>query len=190
MLGPVIDFVKIKGTWREIADAARTTVNKEPGTGEPSSDWKRRILIAEHSPIRKLKLSWKWKDLMYWVSTHFVRHSKFAEHFISTQRDDRTGEDRNNKPQGALVSHEVDTNAQEIINISRKRLCNQAHQETREVWKLFLESIKDKEPELYSVCVPECIYRGFCPEMKSCNYHKSAKYKERLLEYRKGINDE
>ncbi len=33
--------IGIKGTWREIANAARTTINKESGYGEPSSSWKR-----------------------------------------------------------------------------------------------------------------------------------------------------
>lgn len=69
-----IDFLKTKGTWRDVADSARTTINKESGTKEPSSSWKRRMLIAEHSPIRQIQIKMKWYDLPYWVSTHFVRH--------------------------------------------------------------------------------------------------------------------
>ena len=49
-----IRFLKVVGTWRDVADAARTTVRKDGGSGEPSSKWKKRILLAEHSPIRKL----------------------------------------------------------------------------------------------------------------------------------------
>lgn len=89
-----------------------------------------------------------------------------------------------------MVNHECEGNAQAIINISRKRLCNCASPETREAWKLFLdEVVKPNEPELYSVCVKECIYRGFCPEFKSCGYHKTEAYKKELQEYRKGINE-
>ncbi|MGN0832773.1 MAG: hypothetical protein ACI4RD_03885 [Kiritimatiellia bacterium] len=61
-----IKFLKVKGTWREVADAARTTIRQEEGTKEPRSSWKKRILLAEHSPIRKLCFNWKWLDLPYW----------------------------------------------------------------------------------------------------------------------------
>jgi hypothetical protein len=60
----------IKGTWREIADAARTTIHMEGGTKEPSSKWKKNILLAEHSPIRKLHIDWKWYGLKSWISVH------------------------------------------------------------------------------------------------------------------------
>ena len=183
-----VKLKSITGTWRDVADSARTTINKEEGIKEPSSDWKRKILLAEHSPIRKLHISWKWYDLLSWVSVHFVRHKIGIEHFVRTQRTDRTGIDRNDILQGALVEHECEADAQALINISRKRLCFQASKETREAWLSVLESIKDKEPELYRCCVPECVYRGFCPEMKSCKYYESNDYKEYLKEYRGGIN--
>ena len=81
-----IKFLKVKGTWREVADAARTTIRREEGEGEPSSKWKKRILLAEHSPVRKLCFNWKWVDLPYWVSVHFVRHKFGIEHFVSAKR--------------------------------------------------------------------------------------------------------
>ena len=114
--------LEFKSTWREVADAARTTVNMDEGTGEPASSWKKKILLAEHSPIRQMIIKWKWTDLPYWVSVHFVRHKIGIEHFVSTQRSDRTGVNRENKEQSAAVSHECIANAQAVINISRKRL--------------------------------------------------------------------
>lgn len=107
------------------------------------------------------------------------------EKYISTQRNDRTGIDRDKLPQDSLVDMELDLNAQALINISRKRLCNQAHKETKTVWQAILNAIKDEMPMLYSVCVPECIYRGFCPEMRCCGYCNTEEYKKRLAEYRK-----
>ena len=184
-----VDLKSIKGTWREVADSARTTINMTEGTKEPSSKWKRNILLAEHSPIRKIHISWKWYDLLSWVSIHFVRHKYGIEHFVRSQRTDRSGIDRNTLTQSELIEHECEANAQAMINISRKRLCSQASKETKEAWREVLKSIKDKEPELYSVCVPECIYRGFCPEMKSCGYYKTSEFKRRLYTYRKGINE-
>ena len=42
------NLLSIKGTWREVADAARTTIGLEAGAGEPSSSWKSRVILAEH----------------------------------------------------------------------------------------------------------------------------------------------
>ena len=186
-----VSFLGVKGTWREIADAARTTIGQEGGDKEPSSNWKRRILLAEHSPIRQLLIKWKWNDLKYWVSVHLVRHKLGIEHWVKSQRPDRltgTQVNRDDAPQSTLINHEIEANAQAVINISRKRLCNMAMPETREAWMTGLESMKESEPEVYDVCVPECIYRGHCYEYTSCGYHKTEAYKIRLAEYREGIN--
>lgn len=180
-------LLKIKGTWREVANSARVTINKEAGIGEPSSKWKKRMLLSEHSPIRQLLINIKWYELKSWVSVHLVRHKYGIEHWIRTQRSDRTGINRDLLPQGSTVEHEILASSQAIINISRKRLCNCAAKETREAWQAALESIEDTEPELYSVCVPDCIYRGWCYEYKSCGYYKSKDYKEDLDRYRNVI---
>jgi len=174
-----------KGNWREVADAARTTIGMEAGSGEPSSEWKRRILKAEHSPIRLLKFKWQWVDLKSWISVHFVRHKFGIEHFVRSQRNDRQDEyDRDSAPQSTLITHEAEANAQAIINISRKRLCGQSHAETASAWIEFLETvIKPNEPELYDVCVRECIYRGTCTEMESCGYDMSTDYLREVERY-------
>ena len=183
-----IELLGIKGTWRQVANAARTTIGLDAGQGEPSSQWKRRLLLAEHSPVRKIIINWKWYDLLWWVQTHFTRHKFGVEWFVQTSRSDRTGVDRTSLAHSSPVDVEGEANAQAIINISRKRLCNQASKETKEAWKAFLESIKEIEPELYAVCVPDCIYRGWCYEYNSCKYHFAEDYKERLAQYRENIN--
>ncbi len=177
-------FFKAFATWRDVADAARTTIRRESGDKEPSSKWKKRILLAEHSPIRLLAFRWKWTNLKYWVSVHFVRHKIGIEHFVSTQRTDRTGVDRDSAPQAALVDHECLVNAQTLMTISRKRLCAQASAETRAAWKLVLDEVQKSEPELYSCCVPECVYRGFCPEFKSCGYADTPAFRSVVEAYR------
>lgn len=183
-----VNLLDVKGTWRSIADAARTTIGMDAGDGEPSASWKRRILLAEHSPIRKLHISWVWQDIKSWVSVHFVRHKFGIEHWVQSQRTDRTGVDRNKLPQSTLVNHECEANAQAIINISRKRLCNQASVDTQFAWMKFLSELKNIQPELFSVCVPDCVYRGWCYEYKSCGYHLTDEFNEKLNEYRKNIN--
>lgn len=177
-------FLKVKGSWREVADAARTTIRQGEGTGEPGPRWKKRILLAEHSPIRKLCFGWKWLDLPYWVSVHLVRHKYGIEHFVSTQRTDRTGQDRASARQDAPVMHECFANAQSVMFISRRRLCAQASPETRAAWKQVVDAIAEKEPEVAACCVPECVYRGFCPEFKSCGFAKTKAFEDALREYR------
>lgn len=172
------------GTWRDVADAARTTVGKEDGEGEPSSLWKTRMLLAEHSPIRFLSYSILWEGIKSWISVHIVRHKFGIEHFVRSQRTDRTGVDRNSLPQDSLVDHRILVNAQALITISRKRLCRQASPETQEAWKKALETIKDTDPELFEVCVPDCIYRGWCFELNPCGYCGGLNYTERLRKYR------
>lgn len=189
-----VKFLGVKGTWREIANSANTTINKEEGEREPSSRWKLRILRSEHSPIRQLIIKWKWYDLKRWVSDHFVRHKFGIEHWVKTDRSDRTGINRDELSQSSYTIHESEANAQAIINISRKRLCNCASQETREAWRIFLETLKDIEPELYRSCVRECVYRnGFCPEFNTCKYNKTEEFEKELTTYIEGfekqIND-
>ena len=173
MKAEILNYVD---NWQAVKNAAMNTVGKETGK-YPDSDWKNRILLAEHSPIRLLTFTVRITDLPYWVSVHLVRHKIGVEHFVKTQRSDRTGVDRSDLPQGALVNHTMQINAQALINVSRKRLCTQASQETREAWKEVIEAIRPNEPELAGVCVRECVYRGFCPEMVSCGYCESEAYR-------------
>jgi hypothetical protein len=39
--------------WKKIKSACMTTISKEAGDKEPSHEWKRRLILAEHSPIRR-----------------------------------------------------------------------------------------------------------------------------------------
>lgn len=162
--------------WQAVKNAAMNTIGKTGGT-YPASEWKKAILMAEHSPIRLLVLTIQLTDIPYWVSVHLTRHHIGIEHFVSTQRTDRTGIDRNELPQDAPVNHRIIVNAQALINISRKRLCAQASPETKWVWSAVIDAVREAEPELADVCVPECVYRGFCPEMHPCGYAGTAAFR-------------
>lgn len=183
------EFMEKKGSWRDVADCANVTIHKEEGTNEPSSRWKRRMAMCEHSPIRQLAFDFKWTDLPSWVSVHFVRHKIGIEHWVRSQRTDRTGEDRTKLPQDNPVEHRIEVNAQALINISRKRLCRCASPETREAWQAVLDALKPIEPELVSACVPDCVYRGWCYEYKTCGWFRTEAFTKRLEEYRAGINE-
>lgn len=183
-----VDKFKHNDNWQDIKNATMNTIGKSTGL-YPDSDWKRRLILSEHSPIRKMRFSWRWVNIKYWVSVHLTRHWLGITHFVKTQRTDRTGIDRNKLLQCALVNHEVDANAQALINISRKRLCNCASPETREAWQSVKQEIANVEPELARCMVPDCVYRGHCYEMFSCGFHKTEEFKKQLAEYRGGINE-
>lgn len=181
-----IDIFKHEDNWQDVKDSTMNTIGKTTGK-YPTSEWKRKLIMAEHSPIRRIKFYWRWVDLFYWVSVHFVRHKIGIEHWVSTQRTDRTDVNRNEKLQNAPVTHACEADAQALINISRKRLCNCASPETRQAWQAVKDEVAKVEPELASCMVRECVYRGFCPEMYSCEYVKTEQYKKELDAYRKGF---
>lgn len=183
-----VENLKKFTNWQEIKDTTMNTVGKDSGK-LPDSNWKRRLLISEHSPIRRLKFYWRWVNIKYWVSVHLVRHKIGIEHWVSTQRTDRTGMNRDQLPQNSLVKHACEADAQAMINISRKRLCFCASPETRKAWEAVKEEVDKVEPELASCMVKECVYRGFCPEMFPCGYSDTIQFQKELAEYRKGINN-
>lgn len=179
-------------SWERVLNAARRTIGKQPLDKEPTDSWKAKMLLAEHSPIRLLEYDWSWNDIKQWVTAHLVRHHEGCEKFVHTQRGDRRKiledygvETRDELPQGALNDMDMTANAQALINISRKRLCSCASKETREAWQQVKAAIAEIDPVMASKMVPECVYRGFCPEfMNPCGYSKTEKYKKDLEIYR------
>ena len=184
-------FECILPNWIRVVNAARRTVGKKPIDHEPSDKFKRKILLAEHSPIRLLEYDFTWDDIRQWVSVHLVRHHVGCEKFVHSQRGDRRDMSeynvvsRDDLPQGALNDMDMTCNAQSFINISRKRLCyGAASKETREAWELVIEYLKEFDPILAEKCVPECVYRNFCPEFdKCCGYCNTDAYKRRVVYY-------
>lgn len=158
----------ISNAWKRIKNHCRTTVNKQFTDNEPTEQFKKKILISEHSPIRLLEIDWSWEKIKYWVSTEWSRH-KF-EKFITSQRDDRMIDEipRDKKQQDALVNYDGYANAQNTIDSWRKRLCYQATPEARQLAEEFKIELHNIEPEWSNVLVPNCVYRCGCPEFSMC----------------------
>lgn len=158
--------------WRRVKNHCRTTDNKDFTEKEPTEEFKRKLLISEHTPIRLLEFDWSWRGIPYWVSTEWSRH-KF-EKFISTQRDDRLIDDlpRAEKPQGAPVNFDGYANMQNLIDAWRKRLCYHATPEARRLAEDFKHTLHEAAPLEADVLVPNCVYRGGCPEFTSCGFYK------------------
>lgn len=155
--------------WQWVKTCTLNTVGKT-STKAPTDEWKAKLIKSEHSPIRELWFGIKM-EIPYWVSVHFVRHHIGVNHYVQTQRDDRTDDDtpRAEKPQGEMVSHIMSINAQELINMAHKRLCRQASKETREVMQAIVKEVIAKVPQMKDVLVPLCVYRGGrCTEFFPC----------------------
>ena len=164
-------IIKVKGDWEEVVNDCRSTVGKSELGREPSTSFKRAILIAEHSPIRDIVIKWRWPDIKYWITGHWARHR--WEKYIRSQRTDRTGVPRDELPQSAPVVFVGEATSQHLIDTMRKRLCFQADPETREYAVDLKNSIHTIQPELADVLVPNCVYRCGCPELCHCGHWDS-----------------
>ena len=152
--------------WMEVKRRALVTVGKTPVT-EPNKEWMKAILKARHSPIRYLHFSF-YIECPYWVSVHLVRHVH-AQPYVKSQRNDRQSDyDRTKSPQDEQVCMIWDMNAEELITIANKRLCNQASKETRELVREMCKLVNGSNPEFLYELVPMCIREGRCHEMFPC----------------------
>jgi hypothetical protein len=167
--------VKVKITkvtsWKDVLNAARFTKRKEPLDKEPSDNFKRDIIRAEHSPLRCLMFNIDFYDIPYYVSVHLVRHVH-SQPFVSTSRPDsnKKAAPRDEQKKADPVNMRLFLNAQEIINISKVRLCTHAEKETRNIWQQVVNELYKQESLLATACVPSCIYRNMCPELNCCGY--------------------
>lgn len=149
---------------------------------------------------------------MQFVGVHLIRHPYLLP-FVHSQRIDRDQaeeikrvtkklmtvleddikndpdfNERHILPQGTPNDHDFYLNAQTFVNISRKRLCSCASKETRKVWQLVKDVMKEVDPAVYHCMVRQCVYRGVCTEMHpACEYWKTDVFQKELHEYRLGI---
>ena len=154
--------------WMSVKRRALVTIGKEPVTS-PTLEWKASILEARHSPIRRLHFAFLFEGIPYSKSVHFCRH-KHAEPFVKSQRNDRQQSyNRDEAPQNAPVNMILDVNAEELMIIANKRLCNQADEETRSITREMAALVVQRYPEFDGLLVPMCMYHGgTCHEMKPC----------------------
>ena len=162
--------------WMLCKKCTLNTVGKD-STKLPTDEWKHKLLLSEHSPIRTLNFCIKMM-IPYYVSVHFCRHFTGVTHFVQSQRNDRQNNyDRTKAPQDAMVSHIMYVNAQELMFMSRRRLCMQADPLTRKVMKEICIQVVELCPEFNDTLEPMCVYRGGrCTEFNCCGFNET--YKE------------
>lgn len=184
-----VEVRDIGADYRYVADRARTTIGLDEGDKDIRDEYMYKMYRCEHTPIRCRRFLVSFINLPYSIAMHFVRHNQGVIPFVSTGRDDRVNvdevptRDRDNIP----VRLDMECNAQALINISRKRLCKQAHRNTIKAWQEVCKLVREIDMPLYANLVPDCVYRGMCYEFKTCGYDKTDKYKQDLVKHR--IND-
>lgn len=171
------EILKIKGDWQDVMNDCRASVKKPPLMREPSTEFKKNLLISEHSPLRGLWIRFQWLDLPYWVAMHWKTH--IWPGIVNTQRSDRQQEyDRNAARQDKPINFYGEMNPQHAIDTMRKRLCYQASDLTRQYAEDFKRALREIEPEIANVLVPNCVYRCGCPEKgistKKCEWYEKA----------------
>ena len=154
--------------WLGVKERALVTVGKH-AVNPPTGEWKHAILKARHSPIRYLTYSFYLEGIPSWVSVHLVRHHAGCQPYVRSQRNDRQSEyDRNKAPQDAPVDMIWDLNAEALMVLANKRLCNQASTETRAVVREMCQLAVQATPELDGLLVPMCERIHTCEEMHPC----------------------
>lgn len=176
-------------SWTDVLNAARFTQRLPLKSGEPSVKWKKKIIKAEHSPLRCLMFNIDFYDIPNYTMVHLVRHIH-AQPFVSTSRPDIDGKQlpREKQRKTDPVNMRLFLNAQEIINISKVRLCNKAEDKTREIWREVIKELRKTEPELANACVPNCLSKSYCPEFKTCGFADSELFILKLHDFHNSLN--
>ena len=172
-----IELVKAptKEDFKWMKQCAVGTIGKEVKKS-PDSEWIHKMLEARHSPCRELIYKFVLRDIPYWTSVHLVRHHIGVNWYVQSQRNDRQDKyDRNTAPQNSPVTVRCSMNAEALMNIANKRLCNQASPETRNIVKAMCLLVEQYTPEFKGLLVPMCQYHGGkCHEIYPCNANKES----------------
>lgn len=142
------------------------TINRDNVSPDPYAMYK-----SEHSPIRSQLFKVRMENIPTFVSVHLVRHHVGVDHWVRSNREDRGGNGKADRD--TPVTHLMILNAQALISMARKRLCNKASEETRDVMYAIRDGVSRVDFALASAMVPDCVYRHQCHELKPCNTHKA-----------------
>lgn len=177
------------------------------------------IYKAEHSPARTQMFWVEFRGIPLASSTHLLRHHVGSVPYQLTCRDDRHGGNpglpgrvdevikliqegeidraieeldwiKDNTDRQTPVNLGLFLNAQSLIDMAKLRICLQAHKETREIFNIMREEVNKVDPELASMMVRKCVYRGgICGEPRCCGFNSSPLFKTEIEEYLSHFSD-
>lgn len=142
--------------------------NKEPQN--PVSDaLLENLLTARHSPIRVLNFAFLLEGIPSNIATHLARHVH-AVPFVSSLRNDRQDRmDGDLAPRNTPVDMIFYCDAEELMIVANKRLCNKASAQTQEAVRMMCDCVVKKFPVFENLLVPMCMYHGgVCHEIVPC----------------------
>lgn len=148
-------------TYDLMNECCGVTINRDNVSPDPG-----KMYRAEHSPIRSQIFKVRMENIPTFVSVHFCRHSVGISHYVRSNREDRGGNGKADRD--TPVTHLMILNAQALISMARKRLCNKASEETRDVMCAIRDGVSRVDFALASAMVPDCVYRHQCHELRSC----------------------
>lgn len=158
--------------WIAIKNACRQTVSMGDSKIEPTNEWKRKLLICRHSPLRIGNVLWKSEDVPFYVMGHMIRHNVGCTPFVSTSREDRTGVAREERKQTDLVDMQMVANIEALLNISERRLCLCADKNTIAYWQGVKDAIEEYDQDIAWAMVPQCVRCGACVEpFSDCKFY-------------------
>ena len=142
---------------------------KDTPKNGPSEKLVHDCLNARHSPIRVFNFAFLIEDIPSNTSVHLCRHVH-AVPFVSSLRNDRQNRmDGDKAPRDTPVDMIFYCNAEELMTIANKRLCNKAAPMTRKVVQMMCLEALGRMPELAGLLVPMCQYHGgVCHEIQGC----------------------
>jgi hypothetical protein len=167
--------------WKEVRRVARVTQNLPDDGKEPTTEWKRKMAVSKHSPLRLIQFIIE-VEAPTWVVNHLTRHQyQLPDYYVASARPDITGVERPSNE--AIKKAVIHVNADGLLKIAEYRLCGKASYETRQLVKEIVSKVKEIEPEIAAQCHPRCIKERFCPEFKPCGYVNTTAFDERLCRY-------
>lgn len=154
--------------WIRAKQCALVTVGKSV-INPPDEEWKNKLIASRHSPLRTLIFTFYLEDIPSWVSVHLCRHVH-TQPYVKSQRNDRQSEyDRNKAPQDSLVNMIWEMDAESLLIVMNKRLCNKTALETKKVVQEMKRIVNITNPEFKDSMIPMCEYHGGkCYEFESC----------------------
>lgn len=177
--------------WRLVKRESMRTMGADPYTEwkNPDRKWKHAILKARHSPIRLLNYVVEFDNIPYCYAMHLARHVH-VQPYIASQRpdhqmkasvtidfdkDDYTEFDRLCMPEGTLVHMTLYMNAEALMVMAEKRLCNKASEFTRFMVRTMCTLIEQDEKAYIGLLHPRCIKGEKCIEMHPCDAWRPGK---------------
>jgi len=154
----MLDFdvvVTKKGNINDLREANKFTSHKESIMGLATA------YHLGHSPIRTQEFKIEMLGIPTKCSVHFVRHSAVGQlHYVGTARSDRTENKDSEVHRNTPVNHMMILNAEHLIDMSRKRLCNTSDVDTVRIMHRIREEVRKVDPALARYMQPDCVYRG------------------------------